>query len=469
MTSLTKRLSVLVFLFTLLGCGASEPAAPPPPPPAQNQAAPVPSTAALVQEPPPTAPVQTQPPPTPTATLVVVNTTQASAETAPEVANTPASEVIPPPTPTHPTTLAPEAAASSSVSVDLTHLPLGDGKLANGPQVGWIWACQTNPQAGGAFQDGPWINGDGTYDFTAKAIVDGSVTWPYQFEITLQGDRRVFTSNDLPNHATGIYPIAQTDDAYQTDRNPHGITAQNFQFDLPANPTLAAQPSCVPGAIGILLTGSVLFNALDAPGRDAVAHETQDGCQGHPQEAGVYHYHSLTTCLDDARTSDGHSALMGYILDGFGIYGRYGEGGQELTSADLDECHGHTHMIEWDGQRLEMYHYHATWDFPYTVGCMRGTVDMADMMAVSGALGGVAGGPPQGGQGSAPVQGPGNGQPPQGGPSGGRPDLAAAAAQLGITEQQLREALGPPPPNLTSAAAKLGISEEALRQALGAP
>jgi hypothetical protein len=360
-------------------------------------------------------------------------------------------------------------AASSSTPIDLTHLPLGDGKLSNGPQVGWIWACHTNPQAGGAFQDGPWINGDGTYDFTAKAIVDGSVTWPYQFEISLQGDRRVFTSNDLPNHATGAYPIAPTDDAYQTDRNPNSIATQNFQFDLPANPTLAAQPSCVPGAIGILLTGSVLFNALDAPGRDAVAHETQDGCQGHPQEAGVYHYHSLTTCLDDARTSDGHSALMGYILDGFGIYGRYGEGGQGLTSADLDECHGHTHKIEWDGQMVEMYHYHATWDFPYTVGCMRGTVDMADMMTISGGPGGAAGGPPPGDQGAAPAQGPGNGQPPQGGPSGGRPDLAAAAAQLEITEQQLRQALGPPPPDFAAAAARLGISEEVLRQALGVP
>jgi hypothetical protein len=323
--------------------------------------------------------------------------------------------------------------------------------------VGWIWACRTDPNAGGAFQDGPWIRGDGTYDFTAKAIVDGAVTWPHHFEMSLQGDRRVFTSNDLPNHATGIYPIAQNDDAYQYDRNPNSVTTQNIQVELPANPTLAAQPSCVPGTIGILLTGSVLFNALDAPGRDAVAHETQDACQGHPERTGVYHYHNLTTCLADTPSSDGHSALMGYILDGFGIYGHHGEGGRELTSADLDECHGHTHPIEWDGQMVTMYHYHATWDFPYTVGCMRGAFDMADMMAISGGPG-QAGGAPQQEQGQA--QDVGNGQ---------QPDLAAAAAQLGLTEAQLREALGPPPPNFAAAAARLGISEQMLRQALGAP
>jgi hypothetical protein len=397
MTLLRKSLSILVF-FMLLACGGLRPAAPPWP--AQTQSSPVLPTAALAQAQPLPAPtaasVQTQLLPTPTATLVIVNRpSHALAETAPEAGNI----------------TAPEAVVLPSTAIDLTRLPIGDGKLAHSPRIGWIWACHTNPNAGGAFRDGPWIRGDGTYDFTAKAIVDGSVAWPHHFEIMLQGNKRVFTSNDLPNHATGTYPIAQTDDAYAYDRNPNSIAAQNFQFDLPANPTLATQPSCVPGAIGILLTGSVLFNALDAPGRDAVAHETQDGCQGHPQESGVYHYHSLTTCLSDATATDGHSALMGYILDGFGIYGRQGQGGQELTSADLDECHGHTHSIEWDGQMVEMYHYHATWDFPYTAGCIRGAIDMADMMVISGGPG-----RPAGGQGPPPPgrfpQGPGNGQPP---------------------------------------------------------
>jgi YHYH protein len=56
-----------------------------------------------------------------------------------------------------------------------------------------------------------------------------------------------------------------------------------------------------------------------------------------------------------------------------GIFGHYGDDGEVLTNDDLDECHGHTHEIEWDGATLEMYHYHATYEFPYTVGCFRGT------------------------------------------------------------------------------------------------
>ncbi len=51
-------------------------------------------------------------------------------------------------------------------------------------------------------------------------------------------------------------------------------------------------------------------------------------------------------------------------------------------------------------------------------------------------------------------------------------DLATAAAKLGVTEQQLREALGDTkqgPLDLAKAAEKLGISEKALREALGFP
>ncbi|MEM7345663.1 MAG: DUF1566 domain-containing protein [Chloroflexota bacterium] len=73
----------------------------------------------------------------------------------------------------------------------------------------------------------------------------------------------------------------------------------------------------------------------------------------------------------------------------------------------------------------------------------------------------------QGGSGgSAPTGGE---APSDGGPSDGPPDFAAAAAQLGVTEQALKDALGEPPPDFAAAAATLGITEQALREALGAP
>jgi hypothetical protein len=44
-----------------------------------------------------------------------------------------------------------------------------------------------------------------------------------------------------------------------------------------------------------------------------------------------------------------------------------------LSTADLDECHGDTHSITWDGAAVSLYHYHATADYPYTLSCFRGT------------------------------------------------------------------------------------------------
>jgi len=67
--------------------------------------------------------------------------------------------------------------------------------------------------------------------------------------------------------------------------------------------------------------------------------------------------------------------------------------------------------------------------------------------------------------------------PPEGVVQGERPpapamDLVTAAAKLGVTEQQLREAIGEAgqsPLDLASVAQKLGVSEESLREALGFP
>jgi hypothetical protein len=70
--------------------------------------------------------------------------------------------------------------------------------------------------------------------------------------------------------------------------------------------------------------------------------------------------------------------------DGFGIYGRYGENGELLTNDDLDVCHGHAHEIEWDGEVVELYHYHATWEYPYTLGCFYGTPILRGRMTGGG-------------------------------------------------------------------------------------
>ncbi len=273
-----------------------------------------------------------------------------------------------------------EAAVNATVTalytpIDTSKLPLGDSMTTTTtPAVGYLYECAVQTGGGGASTEGPWFNSDGaTWNSTAKLSVQGSVSWTPSFLTSLANGILSVTSNDLPDHNTGTFPIAATDPAYAYDRNPNHIAAQTVNWGLPGNPTVAATPTCVGGVVGILLTGVKLYNAVDGENRDAEAWEIQDSCQGHPDSSSTYHYHSVSTCVQQQDTAGQHSPLVGYAADGFGIYGNLGQNGVALTNADLDECHGHTHPITINGVTLNQYHYHATKEFPYTVGCFRGT------------------------------------------------------------------------------------------------
>lgn len=276
-----------------------------------------------------------------------------------------------------------ESKVSAGNPLDPKHLPLGDGKYSTSARKGYVMRCGGGSGGpgffgGGAFKDGPWIHSDGasggTWDSTAKATVDGDVEWKnFHYEIMVEGGKRKLVGNGLPNHHTGTFPISPESEAFKYDRNPNHINEVQVVYELPLTPQAANDPSCLtPGAIGVMKSGAAIFDGLDAQGKDAPAHEIQDKCSGHPERSGQYHYHNLSNCIAEKQTGK-HSELVGYALDGFGIFGLYGEDGKELTDADLDECHGHVHEILWDGRMVNMYHYHATREYPYTMGCFKGT------------------------------------------------------------------------------------------------
>jgi hypothetical protein len=279
------------------------------------------------------------------------------------------STAAPAPAPT------PAPAPAPTSVIDPTKIPVGDGKLSTTtPQVGYVYAC-TVPSSPNPPTRNNWISADGTtWDATAKVAVQGAVQWLSELLIQWTGGARSVAGNGLPSHDTGTFPIAASDPAHAFDGNPNAIQSVAIAWGLPENPVAAAQPTCTGlGAIGVLLTGVRVFNALDADGLDAVAHEVQDSCDGHPQGAGICHYHNVSRCAQPADDATTHSPLVGYTADGFGLYGNCGEGGVALTNADLDECHGHSHTIAVNGADTVQYHYHATKEYPYTVGCFKGT------------------------------------------------------------------------------------------------
>ncbi|MCP4318564.1 MAG: YHYH protein [Hyphomicrobiales bacterium] len=342
-------------------------------------------------------------------------------------------------------------------------LPLGDGNISSQPKVGFVFSCQQrfNPNAPGARASGDWL-GKTTWDPSKKPYVEGSVNWPAEISITRTGEKRIVKSNNLPTHPTGVFPIQRNDPVYKYDRNNGRITAQDILIELPAVPKIAASPSCVAmGMIGFSITNAAMYNALDARGDDAPAHEMQDRCSGHPQQTGQYHYHNMTPCFDDRRSEPGgHSDQIGYALDGFGVFGIFGENGEKLKTADLDACHGHAHTIRWDGERRDLYHYHMTDEYPYSIGCYMGTP-----VKLPASLSGRPQG--QGEGGDRPPRRRQGGQGGQGGPGGGPQQvISTAAAELGVSPQQLRQAVGAPPPDFQRASQMLGIPAATIRQAM---
>lgn len=75
-----------------------------------------------------------------------------------------------------------------------------------------------------------------------------------------------------------------------------------------------------------------------------------DDAGGHINVHQGYHYHATTGISTEIAQNDGHAGMIGYAMDGHGIYGQLNEDGNEPD--DLDACRGHS-----DDTRG--YHYHA--------------------------------------------------------------------------------------------------------------
>jgi hypothetical protein len=265
------------------------------------------------------------------------------------------------------------AICSNTNSPDCTKLPLGNTSLTlSTPGAGKLYSCMAgNPNAGGSIAARiTWIDSTAsTWNLTKKPFLPSGTFAPGAgtFSQNVVGGTLTLTSNNLPvDGQIGDWPMSRYAVLTAIDGNPGTPAPRAITFTLPAAPTVNITPTCVGmGMIGVTANGVVLYNAADGRGNDAVANEIVDKFGGHPAQV-EYHYHFVPERLDSGVNTDGHSKAIGWIRDGFQIYGYKGVGGATIRNADLDQCHGHSHGPYG-------YHYHATLEYPYTVGCYRGT------------------------------------------------------------------------------------------------
>ena len=223
--------------------------------------------------------------------------------------------------------------------------------------------CPTNI-SDGAEAGGIWLEGGEKYDVDGAfiqnlATVYGDNTWQMY---DANGDIYVTeTQEDCANAANPN--VGEEYKNFCVECLPSYVADITQTYLIPVTPVKLDNPAQFGGGgpPGQGQTGpsvrGIAFNGVrfDAPApTDAILGAYTlapfDDAGGHINLAAGYHYHAATGLTTQIVQNDGHAAMIGYAMDGHGIYELLDSDGNEPT--DLDDCRGH-----YDDTRG--YHYHV--------------------------------------------------------------------------------------------------------------
>ena len=192
--------------------------------------------------------------------------------------------------------------------------------------------------------------------------------------ITSDGTFITIKSFGLPDHKSSYYATTNalydnfsgtTFGGYTFSKNPNSIVEKVYVFKIPIDPKVASMHAPTPlGAIGVSLNGVPFFNQYAGPNQPLTGEVVSfDRYWGHPAPTGQYHYHVEPLYLTTVKATK--SSLLGFLLDGFPVYGPE-ENGATIDNAKLDAYHGHTTVTA--DYPSGIYHYHTTLTDPYING-----------------------------------------------------------------------------------------------------
>ena len=133
--------------------------------------------------------------------------------------------------------------------------------------------------------------------------------------------------------ANDIFTVASNGITHYTFQSitPNPLSAQNYNWQIPRNPTPAAAVSDIPllGEVGIAANGLPFYGPNEGPMPDfygdPIFNAITDDNMGHTAMRGDYHYHTLLVeTFWPNVTSTEPSPIIGYAFDGFPIYGPRG-------------------------------------------------------------------------------------------------------------------------------------------------
>jgi hypothetical protein len=216
----------------------------------------------------------------------------------------------------------------------------------------------------------PPCNTQGVFPLYRAKFLPNVVVYPADRNIVVE-------TNGQPQHGSPYFPPGTPGYLPYNGPNPAFFNNGNridptkrLRFVIPACPTRFPQLRPTPlGPIGVSVEGVPFFNQFagdPATGQIGPLGPAElnsfDQYNGHPDPTNLYHYHKeplwLTSFL-------GKSALLGYLLDGYPVYGPQ-DNGVEVPPWLLDSAHGHSHpTAEYP---FGIYHYHITASAPYING-----------------------------------------------------------------------------------------------------
>ncbi len=248
------------------------------------------------------------------------------------------------------------------------------------------------------------------------------VKWGKKMTVTYGTSTIRLRSNGIPNHARSEYyavpnmgVVVPTAATARVAKDP--TKAQSYDFKIPTTPLKIAKTTAAPlGSIGMMISGSVLFNPYEGDGStvamannfvltapDGSKAPFVDACSGHPTPAmggggGQYHYHGLPACVSkEVDTSAGPSHIIGIALDGFPIYGKRDIKGKVISVSRLDKCNGITSPTPEFPKGIYHYVLPGTSNATSSIRCFHGKVDSSLITKMPNMGGPPGGGPPGGG------------------------------------------------------------------------
>lgn len=208
---------------------------------------------------------------------------------------------------------------------------------------------------------GIWLEGGNVYDVDGAFVKNlatfyNNTTWQ-MYNTATGAITKTLTQADCQSAANPNVGTAYKN--YCVECLPSYVSTLTKTIYLPVTPVKLNSPisfGAGPGSTGPSIRGlafnGVVFDA-PAPANVILAAYTLapfDDAGGHINMGAGYHYHAATGMSKKIIQTDGHAAMIGYAVDGFGIYERLSAGGTEYT--DLDASRGHS-----DATRG--YHYHV--------------------------------------------------------------------------------------------------------------